>query len=239
MRTFSIVVLCCALLLLSGAQNPPAAGGAAQIGPNSGLTLESVLTRMDQTAAAFKNAQADFVWDQYEEIVKVHDRQSGTIYFRRGKKGLEMAADIQKPTPKRVVYSGDQVKLYEPKIDQMTVYNTAKNKAEFESFIVLGFGGRGHDLQKKFTVSLVGTENIGSVRAAELKLIPTEEKARNVFKEIYLWIDPAQGLSVRQKFIEPSDNYRDATYTNIRLNKGVPDDAFKLPKAAHTVTPQQ
>jgi hypothetical protein len=44
-----------------------------------------------------------------------------------------------------------------------------------------------------------------------------------------LWIDPARGVSVQQKFIEKeSGNYRFAKYTNIKLNEKVGDDVFKL-----------
>ena len=235
MKVFFTLAFCCVLALCCAAQNTSSQAGNTQT--STVPTLESVLTKMDDTAAKFKDAQADFVWDQYEDVVKSHDKQSGTIYFRRKSNKLEMGADIKQPTPKKVVYSADKVNLYEPKIDQLTIYSTAKNKAEFESFLVLGFGGRGHDLAKDFTVSFAGVEMIENIRAAKLKLVPKTEKARNVFNEIDLWIDPTQGLSVRQKFIEPSGNYRDAMYSNIKLNQGVPGKAFQVPKASKTVTP--
>ena len=66
-----------------------------------------------------------------------------------------MAADIKKPSPKYVLFSNGVVKIYDHVpggIDQVTEYNAGKNKAEFESFLVLGFGGAGHDLEKSFDV---------------------------------------------------------------------------------------
>ena len=200
--------------------------------------LEPVLNRMDQTSATFKSAEADFVWDQYQKVVNDTDTQKGKVYFRRQGKDLQMAADITEPDKKYVLYSGDMVKMYQPKIDQVTEYAAGKNKAEFESFLVIGFGGRGHDLLKSFDVKYGGSEAVQGVNADKLELTPKTQKARNIFDKIYLWID-SRGLSVQQKFIEPSGDYRLAKYSQVKLNEKVPDDAFKLKTTGRTkvVTP--
>ena len=39
---------------------------------------------------------------------------------------------------------------------------------------------------------------------------------------------PARGVSVQQKFLEPSGDYRLAKYSNIQLNKKINGDVFKL-----------
>jgi outer membrane lipoprotein-sorting protein len=147
-----------------------------------------------------------------------------------------MAADITQPTEKHVLYQNSTVRVYEPRIDQLTVYNTGKNRAEVESFLVLGFGGRGHDLRKSFDVSFQGYEQAGGVRAAKLNLVPKTAKARNIFDHIILWIDTARGISVQQQFLEPQGDYRLAKYSNIRLNQSIPGDVFKLKTTARTKT---
>ena len=198
--------------------------------------LERVLNQMDAVAAGFKTAEADFVWDQYTKVVNETDTQSGKVYFRRASKEIEMAADITQPTEKHVLYQNSTVRVYEPRIDQLTVYNTGKNRAEVESFLVLGFGGRGHDLRKSFDVSFQGYEQAGGVRAAKLNLVPKTAKARNIFDHIILWIDTARGISVQQQFLEPQGDYRLAKYSNIRLNQSIPGDVFKLKTTARTKT---
>ncbi len=200
--------------------------------------LEKVLKAMDQQAATFKNAQADFVWDQFTKIVNDHDLQQGTIYFRRaGKEDLEMAADIKQP-PKYVLFSGGVVKVYDHggSMDQVTEYNAGKNKAAFESFLVLGFGGAGHDLQKSFDVKYGGTENVLGVNAAKLELTPKAQNVRNMFEQIILWIDPARGISVQQQFLSKDGDYRLAKYKNIVLNGKISDDVFKLKTTSKTTT---
>ena len=220
-----------------------AAGAFAAEAPqaaSSSADLEKVLSQMDAVAASFKTAEADFVWDQYTKVVNETDTQSGKVYFRRSSNEIEMAADIAQPAQKYVLYQNSTVRVYEPRIDQVTVYNTGKNRAEVESFLVLGFGGRGHDLEKSFEVSFQGYEQAGGVRAAKLNLVPKTDKGKNIFERIILWIDPARGISVQQQFVEPQGDYRLAKYSNIKLNQSIPADAFKLKTTGRTkvVNPQ-
>lgn len=198
--------------------------------------LDKVLKAMDQQSATFRSAQADFVWDQYTKIVDDHDIQQGTIYFRRsGKDEVQMAADIKQPA-KQVLFSGGQVKLYEPNLDRVTEYSAGKNKSEFESFLVLGFGGSGADLQRQFDVKFNGIEPVMGVKAAKLDLTPKSQSVKKMFQHIVLWIDPARGISVQQQFITADGDYRLAKYSNIVLNGKVPDDAFKLKTTSKTTT---
>jgi outer membrane lipoprotein-sorting protein len=196
--------------------------------------LESVLSSMDKAAANFRSAQCDFVWDQYQRVVDDHDYQKGTMYFRRQGNDVQMAADITSPAKKYVLFTGDLVSLYEPSIDQVTQYSPGKNKADFESFLVLGFGGRGHDLEKSFDVNFAGMEQVQGVNAARLELTPKSQRVKNMFQTITLWIDPARGVSVQQKFQEPSGDYRLAKYSNIRINEKISGDVFKLKTTGKT-----
>jgi outer membrane lipoprotein-sorting protein len=207
---------------------------------SSSADLEKVLSQMDAAAASFKTAEADFVWDQYTKVVNETDTQSGKVYFRRAAKEIEMAAEIAQPAQKYVLYQNSTVRVYEPRIDQVTMYNTGKNRAEVESFLVLGFGGRGHDLEKSFEVSFQGYEKAGGVRAAKLNLVPRTAKGKNIFDHIILWIDPARGISVEQQFVEPQGDYRLAKYSNIKLNQSIPADVFKLKTTGRTkmINPQ-
>jgi outer membrane lipoprotein-sorting protein len=207
--------------------------GAAQ----QGGSLDAVLSRMDQAAANFRTTQANFVWDQYQKVVDETDTQKGTIYFRRqGNAGVQMAADITSPDKKYVLFNDSKVQVYQPSIDRVTVYNAGKNKADFESFLVLGFGGRGHDLEKSFAVRYVGKENVLGVNADKLELTPKSARVKNMFARILLWIDPARGVSVQQEFFEPSGDYRLAKYSNIQLNQKISDSVFKLKTSGKTET---
>jgi outer membrane lipoprotein-sorting protein len=201
---------------------------------NGGPELERVLDSMDKAADNFRNVQADFVWEQFQKVVKESDEQKGTIYFRRQDKKVEMAADIREPDLKKVLFANDKVRIYQPKIDQVTEYSAGKNRQDFESFLVLGFGGRGHDLAKSFDVSYEGPEQVEGQKTAKLLLIPKSDRVRGMFEKIYLWIDPARGISVQQQFLEPSGDYRLSKYSDIKMNVSIPESTFKLQTTGKT-----
>jgi len=201
----------------------------AQADPN----LQKVLSAMDAEAANFHSLQANFVWEQYFKVVNDKDLQSGTVYYRRSGKEIQMMADITDPA-KQVLYSESKVQVYEPKLKRVTSYEAGKNREAVESFLVLGFGGSGRDLLKSFDVKYSGSENVGGVNAAKLELAPKSDRVKNIFAKIWLWIDPARGISVQQQFFEPSGDYRLAKYSDIKLNQKVPDSAFKLRTSGDT-----
>jgi outer membrane lipoprotein-sorting protein len=203
--------------------------------------LQKVLHQMDQTAAGFNTSQAAFVWDQYQKVVDEHDLQKGMVYFRRVGNEIQMAAEITNPeAPKSVLFTDSKVEVYQPKIDQVTRYNTGKDRATVESFLVLGFGGSGKDMLKSFDVKYIGAENVGGVDTAKLELVPKSVKGHNMFDHIWLWVDTSKGVSVQQQLFEPSGDYRLAKYSNIQLNQRIPDSAFKLKTTGKTkiVSPQ-
>lgn len=195
--------------------------------------LNAVLDSMDRQAANFHTVQADFVADLYQKVVDEHDMQKGVMYFRRQGDSTEMAADITEPDKKYVVFTDGVVRYYQPKINQITEYNAGKNKAEVESYLVLGFGGGGHSLATSYDVQYGGTEQVQGVNAAKLVLTPKSQRVRNMFQTITLWIDPARGIPVQQRFDEPSGDYRITKYNNVQSNKKLDGDVFKIKSSGH------
>jgi outer membrane lipoprotein-sorting protein len=233
---FPLVVTC--VVSLGMAPQKPAAS-----------TLESLLGKMDAVAANFSSAQAEFEWDRYEKVIdEVDDVQTGTIYYRRSGKQFEMMVDSKKdgptlnqmkPEPKYVLFKNGQIRMYLPKVDQVTVYHLGKNSSDFESYLVLGFGGSGQDLKREFDLTDLGPETVLGVSTVKLQLVPKSESVRNKFNRIILWIDAERGISVQQQFFEPAGNYRLAKYTQIRLNEKIKNEVFHLKTTSKTqvVTP--
>ncbi len=178
--------------------------------------LEHVLAQMDAAAKSFKTTEASVVWDQYQKVINETETQKGRIYFRREGGEVQMAADFVEPDKKYVIYSGGKVQVYQPKIDQVNEYDPGKNRADVESFLVLGFGGGGRDLVKSYVLRYLGSETVNGVKAEKLELIPKSARWRNNIARILLWIDPAKGISVQQQFFEPDGNYRLAKYSDIQ-----------------------
>jgi outer membrane lipoprotein-sorting protein len=206
--------------------------------------LDAVLKKMDAVAAGFTTCQANFDWQTYQRVIdEIADVEKGVIYYRREGKQIEMMAEVKqagtsesslKPEPKFVLLSGGKVRLYQPKMDRVTEFDLGKNQSEFESYIVLGFGGSGHDLQQNFDVTYAGQQSVDGKATAELHLVPKSEKVRNTYKEIDLWIDLDRGVSMQQKLIQPQGDYRLAKYSDIKLHEKISDDVFKLKTTGKT-----
>jgi outer membrane lipoprotein-sorting protein len=49
-----------------------------------------------------------------------------------------------------------------------------------------------------------------------------------MFPNIVLWIDPVRGISVQQQFFQQGGDYRLSKYSDIQLNRKIPDSVFKL-----------
>src|SRR6185312_12723882 len=152
-------------------------------------TLEQTLTSMDKAAANFKAIEASFVWDQFTKVVEQTETQTGKIYFRRVKNETQMMVDVTGPQAsdkKSVLYANSKFQVYQPgQLDQVTIYDTSK-KPEVESFMLLGFGGRGHDLSKSYDVTYIGSEKIGGVQTEKINLVPKSEKIKSNFTHIIL-----------------------------------------------------
>jgi outer membrane lipoprotein-sorting protein len=214
------------LLLLTLGAFSPAQTSAAQT--KDAATLDSVLKKMDSAAASFQSAQADFEWVQYQSVVDEKDTQSGTVYYRKSGKDIEMMAEIKQPDPKFVLYKAGKLQVYQPKIDQVMQFTAGANQNEMEGYLVLGFGGSGQDLTKAYDVSFQGEETIDNVATAKLQLIPKSEKVRNYFSQAILWIDLKRGVSVQQKFLQGQGDYRLAKYSAIRMPAKIGNEVFQL-----------
>ncbi len=202
-------------------------------------SLDSVLHKMDDAATHFQSCQADFIFNQYHRVVDDTDTQKGTVYYRRVGEDIEMMADFKEPDRTYVLYRGGKLQVYKPKIEQVIEYSAGANKDQFESFLVLGFGGSGQDLKKAFDVTYQGEDKIDNIATAKLQLIPKSEKTRSNFPQIILWIDLENGISVQQKLMQTQGDYRLAKYSAINLKAKIASDVFKLKTTGKTkfVTP--
>jgi outer membrane lipoprotein-sorting protein len=211
MLSVSVAVVCCALPM-AHAQSCDTA---------------KVLAQMDAASAKFQSTQADFKWDVLQSVVNEHDVQSGTVYFERHGDSTSMAAYIKQPAEKTVFFNGSTLTLLQPDIKQETLFSAGSNRGQYESFLTLGFGGSGKDLQSNWTVSCQGMESIDGTQTAKLDLKPKQQSVANMFSHVTLWIDAARSLGLKQIFYEPSGDNRTATYTGVKYNTKIPADIFK------------
>jgi outer membrane lipoprotein-sorting protein len=200
--------------------------------------LDKIIAELNAASAKFKSAQADFSWDQFQAVVQQDDIQTGTIYFKRRKDETVVAAQIKqvdgKDEPKFVVYDAGQIQFYQPMTKQMTILRAGASRGQTESFLTLGFGGSGADLQANWDVTLMGKETLDGVAVAKLDLKPKAQNVQNLFTHVTVWVDPTRGVSLKQIFYEPSGDRRTTTYSNIKYNQPISEDVFHIKTAPGT-----
>jgi outer membrane lipoprotein-sorting protein len=202
---------------------------AAQAKPGH---LDEVLRQMDEASAKFQSAQADFRWDIYERVVKQTTTQNGIIYFKKVGSQTEMGAVIAPPSARTIEYKNGTLRIFDPGTDHVTTLSAGTNRAQYETFLTLGFGGNGRDLAKAWTITDLGTESMSdgekSVEVAKLDLVSKEQSVRNLFTHITIWIDPKRALTLKQQFFTPAEDQKTATYTRIRYNQKVDTKPFEI-----------
>ena len=226
---------CVVLALLAGpgvSQEPGGQKPAAPAPAGAASERDAVLAKMNHSAAGFKSAQGDFEFETYTKLVDEKDQQQGRIYFRRTDKGVDAAFTIMGKVTKQMVYEDGLVRTYEPRINQITEWDVSRNQSTVEAFLSLGFGARGDDLLRDYGVKMAGWETVNGTRTARLDLTPKNEKMRQTYQKIVLWVDLEHNLLLQQQFFEPSGDYRLTRYTNMKLNGSLSDDAFRLKTAA-------
>ncbi|MBS1799392.1 MAG: outer membrane lipoprotein-sorting protein [Acidobacteria bacterium] len=203
----------------------------AQVKPGE---LDAVLRQMDAASTKFKSAEADFQWDFYERVVKQTTTQHGSIYFKKNGANLEMGAKIVPPGAKFFSFKDGKLSVFDPGTHDLKVFASGKNRAQYESFLTLGFGGSGSELAKAWTVTYLGKEVLSdgntSIGTAKLDLVSKDPNVRNMFTHIVIWVDPTRGISLKQQFFTPSEDYRTTIYSNIRYNQSIDTKPYQFKK---------
>ncbi len=192
--------------------------------------LHSVLHKLDEAAARFKSASADFKVDNVQtEPIPDTEVQTGTVYYeRKGSSfnmGIHLQTDNGRPVPKVIVVSGGNFKMYDQLLDQVT---TSNKVGKYESYLAAGFGASGKELLQKWNVTFLGAETLNGVPVDKLQLVPKDPAVLKTIPEVTIWVDPERGVSLKQVLDEGEGQSRTSTYSHIKVNGSLPSDAFKF-----------
>jgi outer membrane lipoprotein-sorting protein len=193
--------------------------------------LNQVLQKLDVAAKNFHTTSASVEFDTIQtDPIPDKDVKTGTAYYERKGNSFQMAAHMTKhndgPSQQAYVFSGGALRISDTgKAGDAKTYTQA---GKYESYLMLGFGASGTDLQDKWTVTYDGTEMIGGVKTDKLELVAKDPSVRKNIPKVTIWLDTARAVSLKQVFDEGEGESRICTYTNIKVNQGVPGDAFSF-----------
>jgi outer membrane lipoprotein-sorting protein len=201
--------------------------------------LESTMSKMDKSAAAFKDLTADLSRTHHTAVINEDTVDSGEIFIKRTRPHeLLMRFDIAQPDPRQIAVDSHRAEIYFPKSQTVQIYDIGKYKKLADLILLLGFGTTSKELAASYTIRLGGEEAAGDQKITRLELTPKSDETH--LKRVDLWISDATGVPVRQKLYWPGDDYDVATYSNMKTNGNLPDAALKLdlPKGVKREFPQ-
>jgi outer membrane lipoprotein-sorting protein len=192
--------------------------------------LAGVLARMDQASAKFKDLTADVTKTSYMAAFKEQNIDSGKIAVKVPRRhDYRVLIEFEKPDPKKITIVGTKVEVFYPKTNIVQEMDLGKNnRAQVESFLLLGFGSNSKELQNAYSLKFLGPETLEGQKTARIELIPKDDDLRAQFPKFELWIADTTGISVQQKLYQPGGDYSVASYTNMKINQNLPDSAVKL-----------
>lgn len=206
---------------------------AIPLAASAAVSTEDILGRLDQSAPKFTGLSADLTRVTYTKVIDEKTTESGTILLKRqGARDLQMLIDITKPDAKTVAFQGKKAEVFFPKLKTVQEYDIGKHKGLVDQFLLVGFGTTGKDLKSNYDVKYAGEETIGGQRAQKLELTPRSVQIKDKLRTLELWIAESGAYPVQQKLIQPSGDYYLFTYSGVKLNPQLTDEALrlKLPK---------
>jgi len=188
-------------------------------------TLEQVLTAIDRVAPTVRGVEAAAESQKYTKVVDDLSTERGTLDYRKEKHGPQLVLTIRQPAIKVFLYRDETAWIYQPAIAQAQKYDLRKNHALVEQFLLLGLGGGGHALEHSFHLRLVGEEAVDGRNTVHLQLIPIA--GQHGLSSIDLWYDTQLWIAVQQKFLQPSGDYQQLHYTQIKINPHLSEELFE------------
>jgi outer membrane lipoprotein-sorting protein len=112
---------------------------------------------------------------------------------------------------------------------------TFTKAGKYESYVILGFGASGKDLQAKWDIKYVGSETLNGVKTEKLELVAKDPDVRKNLSKVEIWLDPDHAVSLKQVLTFSSTSTYVAQYSNFKFNEPLPGEAFTFKTNGQTV----
>lgn len=205
-------------------------------------TLGAVQARMDKSAEAFTSLTARVKKTGYTAVIKDHSSETGTFLIKKIKPGdMRVRMEIEKPDERSVALSRKKYEVFLPKINTVQEYDLSQYGKLVDQFLLLGFGTPVKDITKSYDMVVTGTETIDGRQATRVELRPKTAGVKEHLKLVEVWIPLTDGNPIQQKFWQPSGDYIQSTYMDVKVNPLLKDADVQLtlPKNVKREKPQK
>ena len=203
--------------------------------------LKDILARMDQAALKFQSLTATTKRTEFTAVLNETAESHGSVRLKKGKGGTQGVIIFTDPDPRTIHLAGKSLEIYNPKANEVEIYDAGKHITTADEILLMGFGISGAELSKNYTVKLVGSELVNGERTSKLELLPKSEEVRKLATKIELWIPEGKSNPIQEKITQPSKNYNLVLFSDLKINDPLPDSAYslKLPPGVIKLHPQK
>ena len=102
--------------------------------------------------------------------------------------------------------------------------------------MLLGFGSSAKDLQQVYTIALGGAETVEGQKTTKIELTPRKPDTTIHLIKADLWISDQTGIAIQQQLHFAGGDYDLVSYSNMKIDPGIPESAVKLNIPANAKT---
>jgi outer membrane lipoprotein carrier protein len=181
----------------------------------------AVLKSLETAGRDLKTMKASFVETKVLTLLNEKQETRGNVFLQVPGR---LRWDYVSPQPGVMMIKDGQFARYVPQTKQVF-----RGAAKGEADLLVGFGPGAADLGRKYEVTLLPEEKVGSSPAYVLDLKP---RTPGLFAGIRLWVDKARQIPVQTRLTEPTGDYTTIRFEDVVVNRPLPSTAFelKLPK---------
>lgn len=206
-------------------------------------TVGATLGRMDALSKTFRAVSADVRKISFTYFAKDTDEESGRLsLYRTSPQDVRMLMEFTKPEERAFSFAKNKAQMYFPKAMLVQEYNLGKSAHLVDQFLLLGFGSSSAELRKSYNIKYVEEVTIDGAKADHLYLEPKDGEAKDHVRGIDLYLAQPDGYPVKLKVLQPSKDYKEFQYSNVKINPSSVTEAsvrLKLPKGVKKETPQK
>jgi outer membrane lipoprotein carrier protein len=192
------------------------------LAPAAGSDPSAVLKSLEAAGRGLKTMKASFVETKVLTLLSEKQETRGTVFLQVPGR---LRWDYATPQPGVMMIKDGHFERYVPQTKQVF-----RGEARGEADLLVGFGPGAADLGKKYEVTLLPEDNVGTIATYVLDLKPRE--GGGLFSAIRLWVDKARMIPVQTRLTEPTGDHTTIRFDDVVLNKPLASSAFdlKLPR---------
>lgn len=206
--------------------------GSARAAPPQLLT--GILAKMETARRDLKSLQATIIIQRTNVQIGSTDIEQGTILYKPtgGGKG-KLRIDYTKPDKRIVSIIGEEIVLYQPRINQVLktkLAQAAKGRTGgFTQLVALDSSIK--SLAKEYHIEYVGDATINGQVTAQLRLVPLK---RGTLDSLEIYVSQQTWLPLQYRFAERNGDYSVLRLSDWQLNLGLPDERFVVRYPSNT-----